>query len=199
MFFLALLVLCYVVGAVPTSYLLVKFLRGIDIRTVGSGNSGATNTGRVLGLPGFLSVLVIDVFKAYGALYICMAYGENDPLLMIAAAGALLLGNGYSPFLSFHGGKGVATTAGIVLFLFPPIMWLSYIVSFAALFFLVGRVDASSLGASAFGPLCAYLWGCPVVTLYGSLALAVWIWLRHASNIQVICIRWFSCNSGRNN
>jgi glycerol-3-phosphate acyltransferase PlsY len=180
------LLIAYLVGAIPTSYLMVHFFLNKDIRTLGSGNSGATNTGRVLGAPGFISVLLIDVLKAYGVLYLAAAWSQHDPFLLLCVAAALLLGNAYSPFINFAGGKGVATSVGVVFFLFAPLMWLTYLALFASFFALFRRVDMAVMGAVACGPVCAIALGLTAVTVHAAGALAVWIWWRHATNIMSI-------------
>jgi glycerol-3-phosphate acyltransferase PlsY len=180
------LLIAYIVGAVPTSYVMVRFFLNKDIRTLGSGNSGATNTGRVLGAPGFITVLLIDLLKAYGVLYLTAAVSQYDPFLLLCVAAALLLGNAYSPFINFSGGKGVATSLGVVFFLFAPLMWLTYFVLFVGLFTLFRRVDMAVMGAVACGPVCAIVLDLSAVTVHAAGALAVWIWWRHATNIMNI-------------
>lgn len=187
---LLLILFCYVVGAVPTSYLLVKRMLGKDIRGMGSGNSGATNTGRVLGRGGFGFVLFIDALKAFLALGITALLCGNDPFVMLCATAAVYLGNAYSPFIGFAGGKGVATTAGIMLYLFPLWLFVACLLVFAAIAVQMQRVDAASLGASALAPVLLLVSGHGMHAVLIALAIAVWIWLRHRDNIVSLMKLW---------
>lgn len=119
-------ILGYVIGGIPTGYWFAKLLFGINITKHGSGNIGATNVARVLGRYYFLPIFFIDALKAYGCLAICTKYMLNVPVMMYSSdflvlimAAALLIGNRFSPFLNFRGGKGVATAVGILGFISP--------------------------------------------------------------------------------
>lgn len=121
----ALLILpAYLVGSIPFG-LLVGLARGVDVRKVGSGNIGATNVGRILGGRYFALVFALDALK--GALPVALAgwvlYREPPEwlhyLMWLLVGAAVLLGNLYSLFLGFRGGKGVATSTGITLGIFP--------------------------------------------------------------------------------
>jgi len=180
---LLLITFCYLVGAIPTSYLLVKGMLGKDIRTMGSGNSGATNTGRFLGRGGFGFVLLVDGLKAFLALGITALLSGGDSTTILCATAALYVGNAYSPFIGFAGGKGVATTVGIMLYLFPLWLFCACFLAFAAIALHMQRVDAASLGASALAPLLLMMSGYGAHSVLVALAIAVWVWLRHKENI----------------
>lgn len=108
----------YLLGSIPFSYILVRIMLNIDIRTVGSGNAGATNAGRVLGKWGFLTIVILDMLKGY--LPVVVSIMMIDTLwYALPVAFAAVLGHTYSPFLKFKGGKGVATTGGVCLALVP--------------------------------------------------------------------------------
>lgn len=121
LFELTILFFAYFIGSVPSGYLISR-ARGInDIRLHGSGNIGATNVARTLGYKYFFIVFFADCAKAYACLRLIAWFNVNEQLL-IASAAALLLGNGASLFLKFRGGKGIATTVGILLALFPMVL-----------------------------------------------------------------------------
>ena len=111
----------YILGSFPTGYLLVKAVKGQDIREIGSGNTGATNVKRVLGKKGFAFVLLVDAIKGYIpvflAEYIEKKYGimASWHVLPVLASFAVIIGHSKSIFLKFSGGKSVATTAGVGL------------------------------------------------------------------------------------
>ncbi len=114
----------YLIGAVPTAYVLVRTVKGIDIRTLGSGNVGATNAGRVLGAWGFVTVFVIDLLKGLLPTWglpvaVRTLAGEWVPSLPVLVGVAAILGHNFPIYLKFKGGKGVATSLGVVLALDP--------------------------------------------------------------------------------
>ncbi|GIW87402.1 MAG: hypothetical protein KatS3mg108_1726 [Isosphaeraceae bacterium] len=114
----------YVVGSIPTAYLLVRAVHGSDIRQLGSGNVGATNAGRVLGRWAFWLVFLVDLLKGLGATLLIPLVAQRatttvpDGLAVLVAAAAIL-GHNFPIWLGFRGGKGVATTLGAVLALEP--------------------------------------------------------------------------------
>ncbi|MBE9033087.1 glycerol-3-phosphate acyltransferase, partial [filamentous cyanobacterium LEGE 11480] len=115
-----LLVAAYFLGAFPTGYLLCKSLKGIDIRTVGSGSTGATNVLRTLGKPAGITVFVIDVLKGVAAILLARAFavpdGFGSPDVVIVLAGLLgVIGHSKPIWLGFKGGKSVAIGLGIIL------------------------------------------------------------------------------------
>src|SRR5207237_10625106 len=112
-------VVAYLLGSIPTGYLVAK-ARGIDIRSVGSGNIGATNAFRVLGKTAGITVLAIDGLKGFLACRF-VAFGPGAPSEMHQMVAGLfaILGHNYTCWLRFKGGKGIATTAGVLLALAP--------------------------------------------------------------------------------
>ncbi|MDB5349747.1 MAG: acyl-phosphate glycerol 3-phosphate acyltransferase [Planctomycetota bacterium] len=116
----AAVVLAYLIGSIPFAYVIVRAVKGIDIRTVGSGNVGATNASRVLGLKGFLAVFLLDLLKGLlptiGFPALVRYYGGHaagDLPILIALA--TILGHNFPVYLQFRGGKGVATSLGALL------------------------------------------------------------------------------------
>ncbi len=154
MFFLILAVLSYLAGSIPTAYLAGRF-RGIDIRKAGSGNSGATNALRVLGLRAAIPVLLFDAGK--GALSVLvlapwiMSYATNlasEALLTgrLVAGAAVMLGHIFPVWLGFKGGKGVATGAAVIVALAP---WaaLTSLITFIVTATITRLVSLASLTA----------------------------------------------------
>ena len=112
------LLVAYIIGSIPTGYLIVKTKTGDDIRTIGSGSTGATNVKRVLGKKWFFIVLLLDAFK--GALPVILAtlfvtVGKNIGLAPVIAAVSVIIGHSKSCFLGFKGGKSVASGVGTIL------------------------------------------------------------------------------------
>lgn len=115
----AALVLGYLVGSLPTGLVVIRAVRGIDIRRHGSGNIGATNVFRVAGLPTAALVLGVDMLK--GAVPVLLARTWGLPPLAVVLAGlAAIAGHNWSVFLRFTGGKGIATSFGVLLAVSPP-------------------------------------------------------------------------------
>jgi glycerol-3-phosphate acyltransferase PlsY len=108
----------YLIGSIPTGLLIIRWFRGVDIRTVGSGNIGATNVYRVAGLPVAVLVLLIDAAK--GAAPVLLAQAASAPSWAEVLAGlAAIIGHNWSVFMRLAGGKGIATSFGVLAALSP--------------------------------------------------------------------------------
>ena len=131
-FLICSIIISVIIGAIPTGFIVGK-LKGIDIRKVGSGNIGATNTLRALGIKAGIIVLLIDVFKSYITLFVMNLliskyfdlYIINKNIFVLIIGFAVIFGNTFNPFLKFKGGKGVATSLGVFLFLNPLIIFIT--------------------------------------------------------------------------
>jgi glycerol-3-phosphate acyltransferase PlsY len=177
----------FLLGSIPTGYLVAR-AKGVDIRKHGSGNIGATNVFRTLGKPLGVLVFLIDALKGFGAVWLANHFGEACPWTGIVAAVAAIAGHNYTPWLGFKGGKGIATSAGVLLALMPWAVLCIAIVWFVI--FKVSRyVSLASISAAAALPVAvAALWsaGCggngPLLGFSVLIsALAIW---RHRTNIQ---------------
>lgn len=112
------IVIGYLLGSISFSYLLGKWLKKIDIRNYGSGNAGATNTLRVLGKGPAIAVLILDILKGIAAVLISKLIGGEE-WIPFAAGLSATIGHNWPVFFNFRGGKGVATTIGVLLVLIP--------------------------------------------------------------------------------
>ena len=150
------LVLSFLIGSLPTAYLMGRLRKGIDIRNIGSQNMGAMNVFYNIGLVEGLTVLAIDIIKGALAVYIAGLLGQSFtsmltgslsmPLLLQLLAGlAVVLGHNFSIFLRFRGGKGGATTIGVLVFLILPWSVPVYLGLFLLLLVLT-RVPTISFG-----------------------------------------------------
>ncbi len=185
-------VLSYLLGSIPTGYLLGRWLKGIDIRQVGSGSTGATNVLRNCGWPAGLTVLVVDVGKGALAIGIGrwlqgMWNSNQEPLL---AAGVFILlgllaviGHSQPVWLGFKGGKSVATSLGVLLALNWP-TGLATLAVFLAVLGLGRIVSLGSIIAALSLPLWFWVFGQPLPYLGLGLAMAAFVIWRHQSNIQ---------------
>ena len=176
----------YLVGSVPTGFLIARLAGVPDIRQHGSGNIGATNVARILGKKFFALVLLFDAGKAYGCLAMLATFGASKELFCLAAL-ALLLGNSASIFLRFSGGKGVAVTVGCLLFLAPSIVLVALCVWFAVLGLtrIVGFASvAAALGVVIMGIVMVYKQNDPVALT--SIAMALWVVVLHRKNVNTL-------------
>jgi glycerol-3-phosphate acyltransferase PlsY len=189
-----LLVGSYLLGSIPFGYLAGRLV-GIDIREAGSGNVGATNVVRVLGKRYGYPVFALDVLKGFGAVKIAMltAPGRspawNSPEIFgILAAMSSVLGHLYPPWLTFKGGKGVATSAGALLAL-TPVATLIGVVIWIIVFWLTRYVSLASITAAVVIPIVILVVnshdqnkGKPL--FYSSACVAAVIIWRHRSNLS---------------
>ena len=171
----------YLLGSIPFGYILVRSTEGKDIRSFGSGNIGATNVFRRSKLSGILT-LVLDAGKGYLAVAVAGWLGGSLGWQAIAALCAIV-GHVYTVWLRFKGGKGVATGCGAYLAL-SPLAVLTTLGLFVIILLLTRYISASSIGATAFFPVCAYLYGEPVPVLFWSVLGAVLIIVKHHQNIR---------------
>lgn len=176
----------YLIGSIPTGYIIVKLATGQDIRTIGSGSTGATNVKRVMGKKWFFITLLLDAFK--GALPIVLAYFlcsnfTDIGLLPVLAAVAVILGHSKSVFLKFTGGKSVASGVGTILALN---IWVGLIIAaiWGVITYTSKYVSLGSIIALAISPVLMYLFRQPVAYIvYCAVGALYIIWL-HRSNIQ---------------
>jgi glycerol-3-phosphate acyltransferase PlsY len=194
-------VAAYLIGSIPTGYLVAR-ARGVDITRVGSGNIGATNAFRVLGKgPGAL-VLAVDALKGFLPAALIMHFLASlhdllpgvyslemttDPearvLLGITAGIASVLGHNFTPWLGFKGGKGIATTAGVLLALLPKVLGITF-AGWVIVFAATRYVSVASLFAAVAVPsLTWWLSGSPALRGF-TIALGILATWKHRANIQ---------------
>ncbi len=113
------ILLSYILGSIPFSYILGKVLKGVDLRLHGSGNVGATNALRVLGWQIGLPALILDIIKGFAAVKIAAVIIPDNSTVLIVAGFTAILGHIFTIFLRFKGGKGVAASAGVFSALIP--------------------------------------------------------------------------------
>jgi len=180
----------YLVGSIPTAYLFGRLLKGIDIREHGSGNVGATNAFRVLGKGWGTLVLLLDIVK--GIIPVTLI---GDACQLTSLGGRLLLavvavcGHNWTVFLQFKGGKGVATSLGVLIGLtisFPSLgpVLLVCLLCWLVVFIISGYVSLASVIAGAALPVTMLLTGQPPAMLALGAAFAFFIIYRHRPNIR---------------
>jgi acyl phosphate:glycerol-3-phosphate acyltransferase len=187
--FYILIIASYILGSVPTAYIFGKFFKKIDIRDFGSGNVGATNALRVLGIKMGIVTLLIDILKGVAAVLLCkFILPESSDLMMIACGLAAIVGHIFTVFLKFKGGKGVATSAGV----FAAICPIPFVITILVFVILVWITKYVSLG-SIIGALVLFVSEL-IINLNNSFAeleklvfvfiIALFIIIKHKANIK---------------
>lgn len=196
---LLLITTAYLIGAIPFG-LLLGFAKGVDIRKQGSGNIGATNAGRVLGRPVGLFCLALDIAKGLLPTLLAKSYLVQEPadstmmLQWVFVGGATVIGHTFPIYLGFRGGKGVATTIGACLGLFPvlTIPMIAALLAYGIGRYATGIVSVGSLALAAALPVAFFVYAFiePKIQLevdwpIGAIAviLSLLIIVRHRSNI----------------
>ena len=179
----------YLLGAVPFSYLIVRSLSGRDVRSLGSGNAGATNVLRAQGWGAAVATLLLDAGKGAGAVLGAQAAGVPVPVVGACAAAAVA-GHVFPVFLGFRGGKGVATAAGALLVL-APWVWLAALGIFGLLVAARGYVSLASMVTVALAPWLVLMRGSLGWGRFGDAwiaialtVIAVLVIARHGANIR---------------
>ncbi len=179
----------YILGSFPTGYLVVKILKGQDIRQVGSGSTGATNVKRVLGKWGFFGVLTVDAIKGLAAVLLAQylqtklnIYPELN-LLPIFASIAVMVGHSKSIFLGFTGGKSVATTGGTIIGL----NWLVALIAFiiwSSISYISRYISLGSIIGVASLPVLMYIFHAPISYVIYCAIAAIYVIYLHRENIK---------------
>ncbi len=187
----------YLLGSIPTGFLVAK-AKGIDIRSVGSGNIGATNAMRVLGKPAGIFVLLMDAAKGFAAVWLASLMLKDNSIfdlhtdysivdlqtLRVVAGIGAVLGHNYTCWLNFKGGKGIATTAGVYLALAPWALLVALVVFILAIL-LTKYVSVGSIAGAIALPVTVWVMTPQniflgiVTTALGALAI-----YKHKANIQ---------------
>jgi len=195
MLYLASALVAYFLGSIPWGYLAGK-LKGVDLHKEGSGSTGATNALRVLGKPWGYTVFALDTLK--GSLAVIAAFQISSRFFActhtetisagVVAAIFAVIGHSYPVWLKFQGGKGIATSAGIMLALFPWPVFASGLLVWLVLFYSTRFVSVASLGAAVALPTSsAVMWwlgDCDAIRTSIAAAMCVLAVWRHKSNIS---------------
>ena len=182
-----LVVAAYLLGSISWSYVIVRVLKGQDIRTLGSGNAGATNVLRIAGPIAGLVAFSLDVGKGAIAVMVARAFGAPYPVLAMVAVAAIL-GHIFPVFFGFRGGKGVATAAGTLGSLVPGALLVALLV-FALVVGLFRFVSLASLCAALAFPITVFFFQGALVEearipyMIAAAAAALLVVFKHRTNI----------------
>jgi acyl phosphate:glycerol-3-phosphate acyltransferase len=184
--------IAYLLGSVPTGFLVAK-ARGVDIRTLGSGNIGATNVFRILGKAAGILVLVVDAAKGWVAVFVVaklvseLFYPEAGATAQewfrLCAGVAAILGHNYTCWLHFKGGKGIATSAGVLVALVP-VPLLIVLGVWIVVFAFSRYVSLASICAAFVLPWATWAFSGSLTIILVTGALAALAIYKHKANIQ---------------
>lgn len=191
------IIISYLIGSIPTGYVVVKLLKNIDIRTVGSGSTGATNVKRVLGTKWFFIVMVLDAFKGFLSVIIAIKFFNSpdyvDPITAnyyyfrgitpSIAALAVIFGHSKSVFLGFTGGKSVATGVGTIFALSPIVGFLTALI-WSIITYFTKYVSVGSIVAITLTPILMRAFGVNDYYVLFAALCAAYVIIRHKDNIK---------------
>ena len=175
-------IIAYILGSIPFAFIFTYLINGIDIRQLGTGNAGAMNTVREVGLLPGIAVLLLDMVKGSLAVFIAQWLGIS--LIFVFIDGfAAVAGHNWPLFLKFKGGRGTATTLGVLLALTPLEFGISFLVILAIFFFTRSSGLAVGIGLVLL-PLFMWAFGRELSLLLYSLALSIFLALRNIPTIR---------------
>lgn len=188
------LIISYLLGSIPTAYIFGRVLKGVDIRKVGSGNIGATNAMRALGRGAGITVLLLDILKGFLVVVFLGDYFGNKSILWqvqnlrIIMGLCCICGHNWTIFLRFKGGKGIATTFGVLLGLALKLPGLGIVIgilvlTWLAVFMIWRIVSLASISAAIALPVSILFLKQPSILLIVSVILCVFVFIRHKSNL----------------
>lgn len=179
-------VIAFLIGGIPFGYLLVKLTTGRDVRSLGSGNIGATNVLRTTGGAIAVAVLLLDIAKGFLAVWLADRLTHGSPVWMSAAALAVMFGHTYPIFLKFKGGKAVASFIGAFLYLTPAAL-ASVLLVFVVVVAATRHISLGSIIAAGTFPLAVWMiLHPPAPIVIAALIAAALIIVRHRANIERI-------------
>jgi len=183
MLFIFVLLVIYLIAAIPTGIVLTRLMGSEDIRQQGSGNIGATNVYRVAGKLAGVLTLLGDTLKGLLPLLACKSWLAPTPTQLGLASVVAIIGHCYPVYLKFKGGKGIATALGIFLVL-SPLTVLGALVVFVLAVGISRYISLGSVLAALSAPLLILMLGYPQPILLSTLFIAILVVWRHRSNIS---------------
>ena len=173
----------FIIGSIPFGVIISRSTTGIDITKQGSGNIGATNVARSLGIKWGIVTLILDFFKGFLPIYLCQKIFMWPEMYILTIALTSLLGHQFSIFLKFRGGKGVSTVFGIFMALSPITALIAFII-FIGIVYWSDFVSLASIISVSTTPVFLLVEMKSIVYIIGAILMAALICLKHKSNIQ---------------
>ncbi len=177
-------IIAYFTGSIPTGYIVVKAFKNQDIRTIGSGSTGATNVKRIMGKKWFFIVLLLDAIKGMAPVFLAKAiYPDTYGIAAVAGAICVILGHSKSIFLGFSGGKSVASGVGTILAL-NPLAGLVIAIIWAIITYFSKYVSLGSIIALSLSPVVMWYFKSPAAYIAYCVVGAIYIIYLHRENIK---------------
>jgi glycerol-3-phosphate acyltransferase PlsY len=180
------IIIAYLLGAIPTAYIIAKLRKGIDIREVGIGNMGGGNVMREVGIWEGTVVLIVDMGKGAAAILVAQALGVSQ-FWVLGAGFAAVLGHTYPVYIGFRGGQGVATIIGIFFVLSPPVMSITLGLIGIVLLFVRQFFSAVAITAPVLILLIWQLDGSPILTFY-AIFIVAFVMFRNRRRLKEVKI-----------
>lgn len=188
-------IFAYLFGAFPTAYVIYKIKKGGDIRDFGSGNVGGTNITRTIGVSSGIITILVDIIKGFIPIMILYFLFPQDILLLAITSVVVILGHDFPVYIKFKGGKGIATSAGVitaicVLPFFDAAVWKEIlpilIIAFVefSLIGIVRIVSIASLAAAVATPLSFLFTGYPLEIVISMTIIGILVFITHRDNIK---------------
>lgn len=172
----------YLIGSIPSGLILGKLFWHTDLREHGSHNIGATNAWRTLGKGAGIAVFIADSLKGQAGVMLGLSL-VGTPLAAVVGGLLAIIGHSFSLFLRFHGGKGVATSLGVLSMLMGDVTFMLFVLWFTIVY-VTRYVSLGSVVAGGLAPILAALFGYPMEYLLFTTITAVLVIVRHRENIK---------------
>lgn len=173
----------YLLGSLPCGFIITRMLKGVDLRKYGSGNIGATNVARVAGFLPALLAGVGDALKGFLGAYLAVHFFGATPVFFFLAASLVVVGHSWSCFLGFKGGKGVATTLGVLFYLSWQAAFLCFLI-WIVIVLLTRYSSLGSLSGALAMPVLLLLFHRPSAFVCWGIFAALLVFVRHKENIR---------------
>lgn len=180
------IIIGYLFGCIQNPYILVKLVKKVDIRSIGSGNAGATNVSRILGFKFGVLAGFLDVLKCFLAVVLVKYLFSRDYDYMLLSGTACIIGHIFPLFLGFKGGKGVATTIGL-LAAFNPVAAVAAVLIIVVITFVTNYVALGSILVYLLFPMFFYIIKAPLLSFILSILISIIGIYKHKSNLVRIC------------
>lgn len=177
-----LFIFCYAVGSIPFGVIVAR-MKNVDITKIGSGNIGATNVFRALGTSAGAAVLFLDAFKGFLPVYMATRIVPGSPSVAVVCGMIAILGHTFSVFMKFKGGKGVATSLGVLIALEPQAAFLAFFFWLVPVL-MTKYVSLGSLCAAVFVPVFFIATDKPFSYKFFAVVIALFVIVKHRENIK---------------
>lgn len=174
-------ILAYLIGSIPSGLILGKLFWHTDLREHGSHNIGATNAWRTLGKGAGIAVFIADSLKGQAGVALGI-FLVGTPFAAVIGGLFAIIGHSFSLFLRFHGGKGVATSLGVLTMLMGDVTFIVFVVWFTIVY-MTRYVSLGSVVAGFLTPILAALYGYPMEYVLFTVIAAILVIVRHRENI----------------